>query len=257
MGRHPGAAAVSVVVIGITGEDDGHFNVVTRLIDDTLIAHHHWLDGIVDSCRSWRGLHTGESWYKYDPDDAKDVRAITVDGLRIRPHGHINGRPLEPEAGMWRKVLLLFLREPRPDAVVLARDMDGYLRRRAGMSQVRDGIPWPFKVVIAAAEPEVEAWLVAGFVANGPDEEERLKDVRKVLSFDPTTQSHRLTSHPNDAPTDAKRVLFALCQDDEDRIAACLADRRLLAERGANNGLNQLLDEIEQQIVPIFSDQSP
>ena len=47
----------------------------------------------------------------------------------------------------------------------------------------------------------------------------------RALSFDPTTQSHRLTSHPNEAATDAKRVLHQLTEDDREREGRCLADR--------------------------------
>ncbi len=43
------------VVLGIVCEDHGHFSAVTRLVDDTVVAHHDWLDGILEDSRSWRG----------------------------------------------------------------------------------------------------------------------------------------------------------------------------------------------------------
>jgi len=241
------------VVLGIACEDQGHFRAVTRLVDDTLVAHHDWLDGILEDPRSWRGLADHEAFYKYDPADARHLRPIVNAGQVVRLHGHIQGEPLKPEASMWRKVLRLFCdAAPRPDVVVLARDMDGYPDRRAGMVQVRDGLPWPFEIVLAAAEPEVEAWLVAGFVPNGRDEQDRLDDLRKQLSFDPTTESQRLTSHPNDAMTDAKRVLEGLCGTDPERRDACLGDRDILRARGAANGAAAFLDEVDGRIVPVF-----
>lgn len=244
---------MSEVLVGVACEDDGHFSAVTRLVDDNLVLAHAWLDGIVAACRAWRGLHQGDAWYKYDPDDANDVRPIVVDGLRIAPQGHIAGVPLKPEAGMWRKVLLLFCHtEPCPELVILVRDMDGYPERRGGLSQVRDGLPWPFKVVVAAPQPEVEAWRVAGFVPNDQKERMELEATRHELSFDPTTESHRLTSHPNDAATDAKRVLKRLCGDAQERLDDCLKDQALLHERGRKNGLAALLDEIDQHIAPMF-----
>lgn len=239
--------------IGIACEDNGHFRAVTLLVDDALIANHDWLDGILADCRSWRGLADGEPWYKYDPDDANDIRPIYLDGQRIAPHGYIRGEPPKLEAGMWRRVLLLFSRcAPPPDVVILARDMDGYSERESGLAQVRHAFEWPFKIAVAAAEPEVEAWHVAGFIAGNEHERRRLQELREQLSFDPTTQSHRLTSHPNDARTDAKRALAHLCEGDADREAACLANRDLLRERGTVNGLTSFLAEIDHHIVPLF-----
>jgi hypothetical protein len=243
----------STVTVGLACEDNGHFFAVTCLVDATLVAHHDWLDGILEDCRSWHGVDEGTPWYKFAPADAYDLRPFIIDGKRIAPQGHIDGQPLKAEAGMWRKVLLMFChREPRPDVVILARDMDGYPERLAGIVQVRDGIRWPFKVAVAMAAPEVEAWHVAGFVAEGEREEEALEEVQRGLSFDPTMESHRLTSHPNDAPTDAKRVLARLCEEDAARMAACLSNRTLLHERGEKNGLRSFLAEVDEHLVPLF-----
>ncbi len=244
---------MSEVRVGIACEDDGHFSVVTRLVDDRLVLSHGWLDGIIAECRSWRGLHQGDAWYKYNPDDASDIRPILVDGVRIAPQGHINGEPLKPEAGMWRRVLLRFGHaKPRPELVILVRDMDGYPERLSGLTQVRDGLSWPFKVVVAAPQPEVEAWRVAGFVPSGERERTELDAVRRNLSFDPTKESHRLTSHPNDMARDAKRVLALLCGNDTVRRDDCLKDHSRLLERGSKNGLAAFLHEIDEHIVPLF-----
>ncbi len=244
---------MSVVRLGVACEDNGHFSAVTRLVDDTLLAEHQWLDGILDACRSWHGCAAAQCWYKYNPDDANDLRPILLDGQRIAPNGHINGAPLKPEAGMWRRILLLFCHvDPRPDVVLLARDLDGDPRRRAGIEQVRDGLPWPFKIAVATPQPEIEAWLVAGFAPDGAAEHARLQACRQRLSFDPTTQSERLTSHPNDATTDAKRVLDDLCGADRERVARCLTDRTLLRQRGRSNGLAEFLGDIDRFIVPTF-----
>lgn len=244
---------MTALTVGLACEDKGHFFAVTCLVDAALIVHHPWLDGILETCRSWRGLSEDAAWYRFDPADAYDLRPFTAGGHRIAPLGHIGGRPLEPEAAMWRKVLLMFChREPRPDVVILARDMDGYPERLAGIVQVRDGLPWPFEVAIALAEPEVEAWHVSGFVPGDDEERARLSALKQALSFDPTVESHRLTSRPNDAPRDAKRVLAHLCQGNEERKAACLDDYTLLRGRGLKNGLSAFLDDIDQHIAPLL-----
>jgi hypothetical protein len=241
------------VVVGIACEDDGHFSAIIRLVDHELVMAHSWLDGIVENCRSWRGVRQGELWYKYDPKDADDVRPIEVGGKRISPQGHIAGEPLKPEAGMWRRVLLHFCHvEPRPNLVILVRDLDGYPERWGGLTQVRNGLTWPFAIVVAAPQPEIEAWRVAGFVPNDVRERRELDALKRDLSFDPTTESHRLTSHPNDVATDAKRVLERLCGNDRERRDACLAVHSRLYERGCKNGLAPFLDEIDQCVVPLF-----
>jgi hypothetical protein len=241
-----------MTVIAFVGEDENHFRVVTALIDAALVESFDWLRDILDSCRAWRGLSSADHWYKYSREDVHDLRPLTIDGVTIKPQGRIAGEPLKPEASMWRKVLLLFCHaNPRPDIVVLAHDLDGYPDRRAGIEQVRDGLAWPFVIVAATPEPEIEAWIVSGFTPRNDDERVRLEHVRRDLSFDPTLQSHRLTSHPNDAPTDAKRVLSRLCEHDREREDVCL-DRSVLRPRGALNGVQAFLDEVDQRIVPIF-----
>ena len=239
--------------LGIAGEDNGHYTVATRLVDAALLDRHTWLTDRLSAHRSHCGVHPGDPWHKYDRDDANDLRPIEIDGRRIAPSGHINGKPLRPEAGMWRKILLLFChRKPRPDAVLLIRDLDGYPTRLGGMQQAARELEWPFPIAIAAPQPEVEAWWVSGFTPTLPAEHSALRALTRELSFNPTTESQRLTSHPNDAPTDAKRVLSRLCGDDPERQDRCLEDRRLLRERGLHNGLVSFLDELEQHVVPAF-----
>ena len=114
-------------LIGLAGEDEGHFQAVTTLVDDAIVSRVDWLRDILDSSRTWRGLHETERWYKYDPDDANDLRPVKLGGVTIKLQGWIGGAPLKPEAGMWRKVLMLLCHaDPRPDLVVLVRDLDGY-----------------------------------------------------------------------------------------------------------------------------------
>lgn len=239
--------------LGIACEDNGHYTAATRLIDAALLERHTWLAGKLPAHRSHCGLEPDQPWYKYDPADANDLRPIVVDGRRIAPSGHINGKPLRHKAGMWRKILLLFChRAPRPDAVLLLRDLDGYPTRLEGMQQAARELEWPFPIAVAAAEPEVEAWWIAGFTPELPAERAALQDLTRELSFDPTRESHRLTSRPNDAATDAKRVLSRLVGDDPERRDRCLHDRPLLRQRGLHNGLAPFLDELDHHIVPAF-----
>jgi hypothetical protein len=241
-----------MTLIAFAGEDENQFRVVTALVDDALVTSIDWVCDVLESCRTWRGLHGEERWYKYAPDDAYDLRPMMIGGVRFAPQGWIAGEPLKPEAGMWRRVLMLFCeRSPRPDIVVLARDLDGYASRRAGIEQVCNGLQWPFAIVVATPEPEIEGWIVSGFTPTNEDERARLERVRKDLSFDPTHHSHQLTSHPNDAVTDAKRVLSRLCNGDPEREHVCLA-RDVLHQRGADNWAREFLDYVDQRVLPLF-----
>jgi hypothetical protein len=245
-----------MTLIAFAGEDENHFRVVTALVDDALVTSVDWVRDILESCRAWRGLHGEERWYKYDPGDAYDLRPVTIGGVAIKPQCRIAGEPLKPEASMWRKVLLLFChRDPRPDIVVLARDLDGYPDRRDGLDQVCTGLSWPFAIVAATPEPEIEGWIVSGFVPRHDGEQRSLEQLRHELSFDPTIQSHRLTSHPNDAPTDAKCVLSRLCNGEPDREHTCLV-RDVLHQRGATNWARAFLDDVDQRVLPVFGHRS-
>ena len=85
-------------------------------------------------------------------------------------------------------------------------------------------------------------------------------ELKRDLSFDPTTSSHRLTSHPNEAATDAKRVLLALTgrhrdrrlQRDSDREGRCLADIDRLVDRGQDNHCADFIESIRTVLRTLF-----
>jgi hypothetical protein len=240
-----------MTTIAVVAEDDGHVRAVTRIVDAVLEREVPWLAGVLESCRRYRGERDDERWFKLSWIGSRDLAAITIDGTRPRRHGRIAGQPLEPEAKLWRTVLTWFSGlSPRPDVILLVRDLDGAPGKRAGLLQVRDHLAWPFVVVAATPEPEIEAWVVAGFEPCDGPEAAALRIVVAELSFDPTRAPHRLTAHPNDAPRDAKRVLSRLAGGDRDRELACLDDHPRLRERGAMTYLPEFLDEIHQRLVP-------
>jgi hypothetical protein len=248
--------------LAVVCEDRRHFDVVSLLVDAEALTHHDWLDGVLDHVRAWRATPEGQApdapYLKVSADEARWAEpSVTLpDGTKIPLQGFIDGKPAKPEAQMWRKVLAqLVTQKPRPTAVLLVRDLDGRADRREGMEQVRSKLPWPpdMPIVLATPEPEMEAWVVSGFVAEDDKERATLERLRQELSFDPTTEAHRLTSHPNDAATDAKRVLAALTQGDAMREERCLADRVQLAERGGANHCGDFLVEVRKKIVPKFT----
>lgn len=243
-----------MTTIAVVAEDEGHYWVTTRIIDAVLERGVPWMAGIVESCRRYRGEREDEAWFKLSWIGSRDLSAITVDGRRPKRHGRIAGKPLEPEAGLWRDVLFLFSsQEPRPEVMLLVRDLDGNPGKRAGMLQVRDHLTWPFVVVVATPEPEIEAWVVAGFEPGSDSEAAAVRAVFDELSFDPTREPHRLTAHPNDAPRDAKRVLARLTGGDREREHACVDDHDRLRVRSAQTYLPEFLDEVTDRLVPHFT----
>ncbi len=237
------------VRIGVACEDNGHFQVCSRLIDVSLLRAHPWLDGVLESCRAFCGVDEGAEWAKLADLDQRGL---------ARPrklHGFIGGRPLAPEAKMWRTVLSHFEEmTPRPEAVLLIRDLDNHRSRLEGLGQARDGLDWPFAILAATPQPEIEAWQIASFEPRTSAESAYFSLATNALSFDPRTDSDRLTSHPNDAPTDAKRVwkiIQTMRGQDPDDFGE-LADLDRLRQRGRMNHLADFLDEINTRLAPIF-----
>src|SRR5262249_26221444 len=68
--------------------------------------------------------------------------------------------------------------------------------------------PWPFAVVAALAQPEIEAWCVAIWVPENDREQAACDGERRRLGFDPTLHPHDLSS--GSGPKDAKSVLACL-----------------------------------------------
>jgi hypothetical protein len=128
-----------MLAIAVVAEDQGHVRVTTRIVDAVLERNVPWMDGIVESCRTFRGESLDEGWFKLDWIRSRDPDGLRIDGKRVQRHGRIAGQPLRPEARLWRDVLNWFSAlDPRPDVMLLVRDLDGAVERRDGMLQVRD-----------------------------------------------------------------------------------------------------------------------
>lgn len=240
-----------IVMIGWAREDRAHDILVKTLARRVVVGGASWnLADALEHMWRWAGPG-GEAGFKI----GGDVGLSRAGGRPLRLHGKIAGQRLEPEAGMYRRMLLAFDRAAeRPDIVILARDGDGRaVERRRGFEQVVNGLTWEFAVILAMPEPESEAWFVCGFRAQDEAERAALAQVTAQLSFDPVTQPHRLTSRPNDAPTDTKRVLRQLLVTTEERKNACLeVELEHLRRCGEHAGLARLLGDLEQHLLPLI-----
>jgi hypothetical protein len=221
--------------------------------DRVLVEEVDWLAPEVrDTIYRWTGVNALPEdrfvrWQKVREESARrNVRGI---------FGFFGGESGRPDAYIARQALLLFASlERKPDAVLLVRDSDGDSTRRDGLDQARNTYPWPFRVVIALAEPKREAWVLAGFEPGNADEEARLRALSERLSVDPIRKSHALDAREHGAKTDIKRALHELSQGDRNREQQCLEETPLevLEQRGQENGLAAFLTEVRERLVPIL-----
>ena len=157
---------------------------------------------------------------------------------------------------MVRAVLIAFgAMADCPQAVILVRDLDRRkMAIKEGFNQVRAGYSWPFEVVFAFPNPEVEAWDILGFQPQTDNERYRLAKLIKALSFDPRKEPLRMTSRSSGSATDAKRIWEHLTEGDRERIEQCLSTSLdVLRSRGADCGLAAFLQEVHERLPGLFT----
>jgi hypothetical protein len=239
---------------GIVCEGPADEFAACTLADRVLLERIDWLRSapeLLDSFRKWRGLEPNEKFLKWSSVKDRTAKA------RITAFGSFGGEPRAPDALTARKALLLFAgMDERPTAVLLIRDSDGDPDRvdGEGLKQARDPMTWPFKVIIGVAHPKREAWVLAGFQPQSPEESKRLQTLRERLSVDPILKSHTLDAREHGAKTDIKRALKELTEGDDDRERQCLTETELavLEQRGEDNGLTAYLSEVRERLVPVL-----
>ncbi|MFO0633062.1 MAG: hypothetical protein U0168_09455 [Nannocystaceae bacterium] len=226
----------------VAGEDRGHHAVVRAL--------------------ARRCLGDAIAWFAdidHDSDDRWHFEAITrahqqakTRGLKL--HGKFGAEPAKPDAHMVRAQLALWALDDWPfDFAVVARDTDGQPARLDGARQALRDHPPRKPVVLAYAEPEVEAWVIAGWDPRDEAEQRRLDHVVARLSFDPRRSPDRLTAKRQSDPRDAKAVLGELCggSETEAHWARCTdAPTERWREHTTNVGGPSFLDGLLHEVVP-------
>lgn len=242
--------------IVLIAEDQIGYLTATLLVDRVLIeCGPDWIDWeTVASLREWSGLDTMALYSKW-----KDLRQI-ADTLGISVHGRSEG----PDYAAARRAFALafHISEKEPlDVLVLARDMDNQPTRRGGLEAARSNLERsestpPFAVIIAAADPEGEAWILNGFSPECDAEKGALELVKARLRFDPTQSPGKLRGdrrHDGAGATlDIKRVLAELAGVEQARRERCLisSPMSVLVERGRSTGLTEFLSEVKARLVP-------
>lgn len=236
--------------IGLVVEASADGVTTTTLIDRCLVERIDWLEAEhLEHLRSWRGIEASTELTAW-----KQVTTLARTH-RVVPMGFFDGNPGEHDARLARRVLLLFAKLGMPDLVVLVHDADERPDRREGFEQARSGMPMRERIVIGIANPEREAWVLAGFVPCDEREQSALDSERQRLGFDPTLHPHELRGN---AKRSAKTALANLVGDDERREHRCLTEPPLtrLRQRGEHTGLAAFLDEIDERVVTVIGGRS-
>jgi hypothetical protein len=266
------------VDVALVGEDTTHAVLLGVLLRETIreaagaagrewivdnLEHEPAFIGGVDLTGFIPGLRYTSALTPLPPPSARP----TIGGRAVRLRGLIDGAPREVESKKWQYLLLeLLSRSPKPGALLVARDTDGEPTNLDGLRQVAayfTGLDPSLRVVVAAPHRDAECWLVAGVEPANDREREAHAAVQRELSFNPLMSSDRLTGQPNDAPTDAKRVLRRLlCLDVASRPLTpaelrdyhprLLSDLKRLRDRGERSGLMAFLDALGADVVPLF-----
>lgn len=175
------------------GEDSMHWETVSCWTDTILRDTIDWLRDQPD-LRLFREWLVGpESRLANRPfvrlGDVKEQSTRP----RLRRHGDMGKTPwLSDEKPSVDRLLYASLLDAMPDVVFLCRDTDDDLERREAARRAAASREWPFRVVLAIAQPEMEAWRIA----TGTPDANALAELARELGINPTTQPDELSSGP-------------------------------------------------------------
>jgi hypothetical protein len=209
---------------------------------------------LLNYCREWRGVASGESFLAW-----KDVSHLAK-SRGIRVHGFVEGEPPSHDAHAATRALRLLAESDHvPHAVILLRDEDRDEPRRKGLEQARSSWGQRNVLVIGLARPTRECWVLAGYQPKDRRETELLERITAELGFNPTESPDRLTQRGTDQPRSPKRVLLLLTSGSWERQADCwqLTDLAILEARGRDTGLADYLAEVRTRLVPLLRSGPP
>ncbi len=246
-------------------ESSADSRTATKLAERVLKEKFDWLDDdILQHCFQWTGLESGTEFSCW-----RDIIKIIDDAksqIKYKPSrflGHSNGVSLKADGAASIKILNLvrFLQRTRHiKAVIFIRDLDNQPERKKGIEQARsehiNKTP-KLEIIIGAADPKREAWVLNGFIPFNQQEEQILEEIKNKLSFDPCIESHRLRATSEKEPErirNVKVVVEQLTENDMEREKLCWEETSLknLRERGVNTGLTDYIQEVEERLAAII-----
>lgn len=226
-----------------------------REVGDRDWLREHW-SGDLSAARAYKGLDLSDHW-----TSRSQVKKLAEErGIRV--HTRLSGKA----AVAYKCVrLATVFRTEEVAALLLSFDADGDPTHREGVDLAVKDRPKPPAVLVAEANPEFDAWVIAGFVPEHDHEHEALKTATAALKFNPVAEPHRLTSDIPGGPRDAKLLcqtllgLSAQASFTEPRVEKCLVNTPLqtLKTNGGKAGLSEFLVEIASALVPALGGKSP
>lgn len=249
-------------------ESSADAKTATKLAERVLVEKVEWLETeTLKDLFQWSGLEeaTEHSCWR---DIKNIIKCAETRGLSVPKFlGHSKTGPLKADGAATMKILNLITRLQSKEsrqirAVLLIRDLDNQHERREGIEQARKehtNQEHKLEVIIGAANRMREAWVLNGFIPSSSREKKILEDIKNKLNFDPCEESHRLRSSSLEEPDrirNPKSVLEKLTNDDKLREQQCWeeTDLEILRRRGGSTGLSAYLQEIEERLIPTFSE---
>jgi len=244
------------VEVLVVAESAADARIVTGLCERVVVESDRRLDGPdlfgwenQSRCR-YRGLEAGTEFAQW----SRVPEIFSTQRRRIRAFAWGKGKGRADYSAARKVIALIVLGEgnSRPDFVLFSRDTDNEKERLESLRGIKTEFSEQFEILLAVQHPKMEAWLLNGFVPEGPDEEKRLAEPRRTLGFDPTIQAEKLTAQGGKGKRNAKKVLSALTDDEPERRARCWeeTDLETLLERGGKTGLAEYLGQIDSDLVP-------
>lgn len=225
----------------LVAEDTALERAVKVLTDRLLCELQDWIEEgpVLDGLRRWSGLDSDE----YFPLSRVKERA---ERFRRSIWGRFNGNV---GARQFRLAILLFVDRPnKPGLLVIAQDLDDEPKRRAAFLEAR-AAGCPFPVVLAAPQPEAEAWFVAAYQATDVDRGEQ----ELTLGFNPFQHPHRLKSTARGSSKDAKKVLAKLSPDPSERELLLKGSWGHLLRHGRGTvGLCEFVEDTKAALDEVF-----
>ncbi|MCA9608339.1 MAG: hypothetical protein KC619_22170 [Myxococcales bacterium] len=233
----------------VVGEDAAHAEIAAVWVKRRVLEERDWARDI-----DWSDLLVWERdeagprpYFKH-----QDVKRWARGSRRVRIRFDKGDPSVSDEEGHMFLRALIWAQLQGFDVVVLGRDVDGRLKRRDGFRRAIRDRSWSLAVLGLLAEPESEAWYLAGFVPTSKGERDALAAVRERLRFDPTEHPHRLTSTVPGGRKDAKSVLDDLVGADTARRRDCLeAPFDRLRRVGVDCGIVDFLDQVDDRLLPL------